>query len=306
MESREYKKTLKHFNGMRIIALLCDIVRGIISGIVKFTTKDESTSKTARIILFVILTVLLFSTCTIFIIVMLIRDYKCEGRKCKLIWYAQVNFSMVMATISYFVGDNLAEIDEKWRIASEILLIVGLTGFRFIPKFKEALCKYYEEKEEEDEEDACKEVETFAIRNLALVPEIDGWYTAITNIVQECKANPILNSMLWMIFGSAVVQIGSIAIAYAAASIKRTDDKVSQCWIRLLAANLIVLTIAFLIGDNVLPLGCIRAVNIIPRFGLSIFSIILYALPALILCYIKGKRCCKKIAKKPEDLRNDE
>ena len=259
---------------MRIAAFICDLLKGIVVEVTllvmgKDATEDsqlliEGITMTIFSVLLVIITIsqLIFESCCV--CEKNNRDCDCktwqtsQGRCLNL-----VSFLMLIATWSYFVGDNLTNFynyesqDENFRRVSQVLLLIGLTGYRFIPKFQKFVYKcngIKKKKEDEDEWLDVKKVKMVALETAILVPEIDAWFTVLTNITVTCSTGG--RALSWIEYGLTMVAL-LVYIVAMAASLKVDTSKRKTVGLMFAAVVLGIGTVAaFILGDNAQPFDC--------------------------------------------------
>ena len=272
-----YKKSLKHFDDMRIAAYALDLIRGFIIEVGKFAIAKEKTEKRQKLEL----GALISTTVVLFIVVMSLLfkqaydDYKkqkeCEGSTC---CYSCANFLMVLAIMSYFIGDNLTDLydtgtDKDFRITSQILLITGLAGFKLLPQFKENMYKCFKEEDENALDDGIKEndkeedkksiketnvVQSYTKRSVALLPEIDAWYTAFLNLFSTCSGAAI--GATWTAYGLALIGVAVFLIVKICGDIRSIKKCCNRAMIITFGVIMLIATGLFLVSDNEMLLDC--------------------------------------------------
>lgn len=269
-----YTKSTPFFNDMRITAFICDLLKGIVVEIILLVMGNDTPGNSQRLIEFIALIVSL--VLLIFItLAQLIYESCCVCKKdncdydCKTWQTSQgccLNLAsslMLIATWSYFVGDNLTNFynyesqNKDFRRASQVLLLIGLTGYRYIPKFQEFVYKCNGIKIKEEDEDEwldVKKVKKLVKETAVLVPEIDAWFTVITNITVTCSTGG--RALSWTVYGLTIVALFVYIVAQAA-SLKADTSKLKMVGLVFSAVVLGVgLVAAFLLGNNAQPFDC--------------------------------------------------
>ena len=100
------------------------------------------------------------------------------------------DFLMLLANYCYFIGDNITNFytiqsknASRYRYVSQYLLVIGLAGFFFVPRLKKTVQKYYTKNDNED----MVKVQNFTSNAIAMILEIDAFYTILTNTELECR-----------------------------------------------------------------------------------------------------------------------
>lgn len=275
-----YTKSTPFFNDMRIAAFICDLLKGIAVEISLLVMgKDATEDSQLRIEgialmicsgLLVIITIsqMIYKSCC----VCKKDNHGCDCKTCQTSQGCCLNLVsslMLFATWSYFVGDNLTNFynydsqNKDFRRASQTLLLVGLTGYRYIPKFQEFVykCNGIKIKEEDEDEDKdkdewldVKKVNKLVKETAVLVPEIDAWFTVLTNITVTCSTGG--RALSWTVYGLTIVALFVYIVAQAA-SLKADTSKLKMVGLVFSAVVLGVgLVAAFLLGNNAQPFDC--------------------------------------------------
>ena len=269
-----YTKSTPFFNDMRIAAFICDLLKGIAVEITLLLMGND-TPEYSQLLIEVIALIICSGVLVIITISQMIYKSCCvceknnHGCDCKTCQTSQgcclnlVSFLMLIATWSYFVGDNLTNFynyesqNKDFRRASQVLLLVGLTGYRFIPKFQEFVYKCNGIKIKEEDEDEwldVKKVKKLVKETAVLVPEIDAWFTVLTNITVTCSTGG--RALSWTVYGLTLVALFVYIIAQAT-SLKVDTSKLKTVGLVFAAVVLGVgLVAAFLLGDNAQPFDC--------------------------------------------------
>lgn len=261
-----YTKSTPFFNDMRIAAFICDLLKGIAVEITLLVMGNDTPENSQLLIevraliafsaLLVIITLaqLIYASCCV---------CKKDNHRCDCKTKFVGSSLMLFATWSYFVGDNLTNFynyesqNKDFRRASQALLLVGLTGYRYIPKFQEFVykCNGIQIKEEdEDEWLDVKKVNKLVKETAVLVPEIDAWFTVLTNISVTCSTGG--RALSWTVYGLTIVALFVYIIAQAA-SLKVDTSKRKTIGLVFSAVVLGVgLVAGFLLGNNAQPFNC--------------------------------------------------
>ena len=285
-----YSKSVNFFDDLKIIAFVVDILKGcVISTIKVFTTSliicinidDEDREIAALTVAGVVLFVIIYGKAA----------DKCfldrkktetptDNKSCELFWYYLSNLLMGSAVICYFIGDNLRnfykfeERPKSFRIASQILLIAGVLGFRYLPIFKGYVYKYYNKevdskttKDPKSIENCIVKMKDFAESNdkitkniirkcIALVPEADAIYTIFENIFTSCSESQLGATL------TATLAIPIILTPYIWIQILAILSNVnSKCrkWSITIIMTLVsfFLVLSFTLSDNQKVLNCL-------------------------------------------------
>ena len=269
-----YTKSTPFFNDMRITAFICDLLKGIVVEITLLVMGNDTPGNSQRLIEFIALIVsfvllifitlaqLIYESCC----VCEKDNHGCDCKTCQTNQGFCLNLAsslMLIATWSYFVGDNLTNFynyesqNKDFRRASQALLLIGLTGYRFIPKFQEFVYKCNGIKIKEEDEDEwldVKKVKKLVKETAVLVPEIDAWFTIITNITVTCSTGG--RALSWTVYGLTIVAL-LVYIVAQAASLKADTSKLKMVGLVFSAVVLGVgLVASFLLGNNAQPFDC--------------------------------------------------
>ena len=216
---------------------------------------------------------------------------------------------MLISTWLYFSGNSLTsfyitheEEADNYREASQVLLLVGLTGFVLIPQIEESLLKL--ETNEETEDDRMRFTK-FVLKSIAMILKIDALYTIFTNLNVECStAQRIVPWVLYVVILIAVVLYLIFQVVKVTGKMRETGN--SRVRVRLMAIVIGFLVATFLLSDNNQPLDCSGAVKctidaysnstVIPgphctsdsslRLVLTMLSIGLYGIPMITALFI--------------------
>ena len=222
---------------------------------------------------------------------------------------------MLISTWFYFSGNSLTsfyitheEEADNYREASQVLLLVGLTGFVLIPQIKESLLEF--ETNEETEEDGMRFTK-FVLKSIAMLLKIDALYTIFTNLNVECSTAQRI--VPWVLYVVILIAVIPYLIFQVQKVTKYMEQTRSRAQVRLMAIVIGFLVASFLLSDNNQPLDCSGAVKCtinsysnstaIPgphctsdsslRLVLTMLSIGLYGIPmitALFIFVMKGRR----------------
>ena len=290
-----YSKSANFFDDLKIIAFIFDLAKGLAVSFIKiFTTsyiKCITISDEAREIVFLVL-----ASFFLWLIIHILACRKCIEDKKKtethndkkgfeIASYGFSNFLMVGAIMCYFVGDNLRnfyKIEERpksFRISSQILLIVGALGFRYVPIFKGYLYKYYNRVEKEKTEDSksnlpsketidktqsivdsdYKITKKIVKKSIAQVPEADAVYTLFENIFTNCSNSQI--AATW----TATLAIPAVLIPYVGIQLFTMASKIkkNRCIPACTTIISVLLIISCLLSDNQKALNCIPGIKCI-------------------------------------------
>ena len=251
---------------MRIAAFICDLLKGIVVEVTLLIMGKDATEDSQLLI--EIITMTIFSVLLVIITISQMiyascRVRKKDNRRCDCKTEFVGSSLMLFATWSYFAGDNLTNFynyesqDENFRRVSQVLLLIGLTGYRFIPKFQKFVYKcngIKKKKEDEDEWLDVKKVKMVALETAILVPEIDAWFTVLTNITVTCSTGG--RALSWIEYGLTIVAL-LVYIVAMAASLKVDTSKLKTVGLKFAAVVLGIGTVAaFILGDNAQPFDC--------------------------------------------------
>ena len=303
MKTKPYKRHFADNDAMRTIAFICDMA-STVSKALLVKLKKPGNDGWITIIFGAILGL---ATITIFV-VMSRQDTKKAKTTPGCCASIYSNFLMMIATWCYYTGDNIAYLydssnpeTEVYRVVSQILLLYGLMGFRFIPLFKinSTKCcsrcgsevkgvncnscnccvdcageitekaKELHKKGKKWCTKSCsvdcikkfKSMRKFATKPLTLAPEIDGWYTILSNITVKCTTSEYVG--LWVAYTLVMIAIA----AYLLASIPYKKGKKCECLCgcgSLYAVIVLVIIGCYLIADNEMPLNCVKSVECLP------------------------------------------
>ena len=225
---------------------------------------------------------------------------------------------MLISTWFYFSGNSLTsfyitheEEADNYREASQVLLLVGLTGFVLIPQIEKSLLQFWcnQTNEETQEEDGMRFTK-FVLKSIAMLLKIDALYTIFTNLNVECStAQRIVPWVLYVVILIAVIPYLIFQVQKVTKYMEQTRSR-AQVWLMAIVIGFLVAT--FLLSDNNQPLDCSGAVKCtidaysnstaIPgphctsdsslRLVLTMLSIGLYGIPmitALFIFVMKGR-----------------
>ena len=194
---------------------------------------------------------------------------------------------MVSAIMCYFIGDNLRnfykikERPKDFRIASQILLIVGVLGFRYVPIFKGYLYKCYNrDVDPETVGQTAKSIEgcikktkdciqsdnkllkKIVRRSIVQVPEADAIYTLFENLFTNCSKGQ-LGATWTAIIGIPIILTPYVGIQLLtiASNMKNKHKKWSSSIIMTFLSVTLVAT--FMLSDNQKALNCIGGIKCI-------------------------------------------
>ena len=318
-----YKQSLKHFNDMRIAAYALDIIRGIL---IEFGKLFSNEIQSIELGAFISTTIALMIVLAVLLFIRSCKDYSREN-ECTLSvnCYLFANFLMLVATMSYFTGDNLTDLydtdtdindAENFRIASQILLITGIAGFRLLPQFKENMYKCLEEDDENALDDSIKEndkkedkesiketnvVQAYFNKNVALLPEIDAWYMAFINIFSTCSGT--VTGAMWTAYGLAIIGTGAFLIAEISGDIQSLM-KCNKAIIIIFGVIMFVATGLFLVSDNEMLLDCTIKCDKVRCYLKIILRIVCTTVSAIpIIFLIAYPVIIKKVIRKREEFK---
>ena len=350
-----YKQSIQHFDDMRIAAYALDIIRGFIVGFGNFFTKRNTKKREDLELATCIVTAFLL---LIVVIVLLVKQ-GCKDRKkqggCKksTCCYSCANLLMGLAVMSYFIGDNLTvfydtdtDINdvENLRIASQILLITGIAGFRLLPQLKDSTYKCFKDEDEnaldecikkddedkdkdkkkddkdkkkddedkkKDDEDKKKDdededkksmretnvVQAYFKKNVALLPEIDAWYTAILNIFSTCSGAAI--GAMWGAFVVALIIITVFLIVKICGDIRSLKKCCNRAMIIIFGIMMFAAAALYLVSDNEMLLDCTlkcasSKVKCNAKKGLRIAFTVVSSIPIIGILYTTQEKIKRK------------
>uniref|UniRef100_A0A1X7TYY0 Uncharacterized protein n=1 Tax=Amphimedon queenslandica TaxID=400682 RepID=A0A1X7TYY0_AMPQE len=291
-----YSKSANFFDTLKIIAYSIDLVKGFAVSFVKiFTTSyikcvtisDEAGEIAALVIAsFILWLIIHILACRKCIEDKEKTETKNDKKGYEISLYGFSNFLMVGAILCYFIGDNLKnfykikEQSKSFKMASQILLIIGALGFRYVPIFKGYLYQYFnrdaEEKTKDSEEktkdsksnlpgkETIDEVQSFVDsdykvtkqivkKSIAQVPEADAIYTLFENIFNNCSNRQIVGT--W----AALLTIPAVLTPYVGLQLFTIASKIkiNRCipaWTTIFSVLLIIL---FMVSDNQKALNCL-------------------------------------------------
>lgn len=329
-----------------MLAFSFDLLNSLILQIVLLSTKDESKQEIYELALFVTLGVLLVIVTIIHCSVLSIQDYRNSEDDCAALLHVGTNVLMLLATWAYFIGDNIVNFleftsDNKkyYTLASEILLAIGLAGFRFLPLFKAEISKRFDEDLTDKEQVTdTKRVNTIIKKITSLLPEIDGWFTLLSNISPDnsefasCYAAEMSNSTLrscrtairstpmncypmyisafWGVYFLILVMILPYLVILANTVTVGADKCLTKRYgvCQQIGAWLIIA--CFLIGDNIQPLDCTGfskcigvddsgcGVNRIIKLATLLIAAVIYILTAGLIGILFNRKLLKKLLNK--------
>ena len=179
---------------------------------------------------------------------------------------AVADFLMLLVNWCYFVGDNITDFyniqsnnASKYRYASQYLLVIGLAGFVFVPRFKKVVQKHFCDTEDDDDIEDLAKAQNFTSNVIAIILEIDAFYTILTNTVLEC--NTAESIMPWCMYTVITIILIIYLILQAKrviAQMKNIDDKIK---VRSITPLIMIVAALFLLMDNNKPLNCSGAIK---------------------------------------------
>ena len=315
-----YKQSIQHFDDMRIAAYALDIIRGVIVGIGNFFTKRNTKKREdLELAAFIVTGLLLLGVVVALLIKQFCKDYdkqnKCKGSTC---CYSCANLLMGLAVMSYFAGDNLTVLydttinTENLRIASQILLITGIAGFRLLPQLKDSTYKCFddedenaldeciEENDEDEDKKSMKEiniVQAYFKKNVALLPEIDAWYTAILNIFSTCSGAVI--GATWTAYVMALIIITVFLIVKICGDIQLLEKCYNIAIIIIFGIMMLAAAGLYLVSDNEMLLDCTlkcasSKVKCNAKKGLRIACTVVSSIPIIGMAYTSQEKIKRK------------
>ena len=283
-----YSKSVNFFDDLKIIVFIVDLLKGLIVSAIKASTtsyikciniNDETRElaalSVAAFILFVIIHIKAYCKCT--------EDKKrapSHTKSNEVYWYYFSNFLMVGAVLCYFLGDNLKnfykieETPKNFRIASQVLLIIGVLGFRYVPIFKGYLYKYYNKDVDPETTDdqtskcaeecikSCIELDDRNIirRSIVLLPEADAIYSLFENIFTSCSEGQKIATLIATL---AIPLVLTPFIGIQTLSI--LSNRKSECkkWLKTIITTIItsLLLLSFMLSDNQMVLNCLGGIK---------------------------------------------
>ena len=316
-----YKQSIQHFNDMRIAAYALDLIRGIIVGIGNFFTKRNTKKREdLELAAFIVTGLLLLIVVIVLLVKQAYKDRKkqneCKGSTC---CYSCANLLMGLAVMSYFIGDNLTNLydtttnTENLRIASQILLITGIAGFRLLPQLKDSTYKCFKDEDEnaldecikendkEDDKKSIQEaniVQAYFKKNVALLPEIDAWYTAILNIFSTCSGAAVIGAM-WGAYVVALIIITVFLIVKICGDIRSIKKSCNRAMIIIFGLIMFVAAGLYLVSDNEMLLDCTlkctsSKVKCNAKKGLHIAFTVVSAFPIIGIVYTTKEKIKRK------------
>ena len=173
---------------------------------------------------------------------------------------------MLISIWLYFSGNSLTSLyitheeeADNYREASQVLLLVGLTGFVLIPQIKESLLEF--ETNEETEEDGMRFTK-FVLKSIAMLLKIDALYTIFTNLNVECStAQRIVPWVLYVVILIAVVLYLIFQVQKVTECMEVMEQIKIRARVRPMAIVIGFLVASFLLSDNNQPLDCSGAVK---------------------------------------------
>ena len=244
------------------------------------------------------------------------HDDDSQKKTFSYIVYMLPDIIMLLSIWFYFVGNNLtsfyttrSEGADDYREASQILLLIGFTGFIVvpriedyaIPKLNESLPEYFSIKR-----NIGTGFKQFVYESIAMLVKIDALYTIFTNLNVECSTAQKV--MPWLLF----VVIVTAVIPYLIFQVINRRDEDNACKVVLTAIVIGFLVASFLLSDNNQPLDCSGAVrctidsysnstatpgphctsNSSLRLVMTGLSTTLYSIPMLVLFYTFIRNTC--------------
>uniref|UniRef100_A0A1X7U014 Uncharacterized protein n=1 Tax=Amphimedon queenslandica TaxID=400682 RepID=A0A1X7U014_AMPQE len=326
-----YTKTMKMYNNMKIAVFTFSLLKIIIVQLsLLFVEEEESIDRwnTIEIVAFAltgsllgIVTIILFLYGTYKQICSMCVEEEEEEEINPLVLIAgtfMADLLMLIANWSYFIGDKItnfyniqSENASKYRYTSQYLLVIGLAGFVFVPRFKKIVQKYYTE--DNGNEDVAK-AQNFISNAIAIILEIDALYTILTNTTLEC--NTTESGFLWCIWATITIMLIIYFIVQVIRVITQMENGKTKINVIAVTASLVIVAAFFLLMDNNKPLNCSGAIkctvsntnsntanipgphcnhNNTTRFIMTIFTTFIYG-PILfqkILLPTIGKKCKK-------------
>ena len=219
------------------------------------------------------------------------------GACCELMLQVLFGSLMILSTTMYFVGDNLISFVTKYKdlkcdpsdsnstevmtcgkhatVSSIYLLIFGIIGFRFIPlveKKTRRILKLYQNNNNNNTDNKQRLFYTTAIESLAIITELDAWYTALTTLTKNSVFKSTCSNYILTGYWLAVFLIMIILGIYFALAIINIDNKkctMKQCCNKKCTAEdhhsyiALMFTIwitsgLYILGDNKEPLDCYK------------------------------------------------
>ena len=324
-----YAKTMKLYNEMKIAVFTLSLLKIIIVQLsLLFVIEEESIDRWNDIeIAAVSVSGSLLGIITIGLFIYGIYKQITRNSRAAMVSNTVVDFLMLLANWCYFVGDSItnfyniqSENASKYRYASQLLLVMGLTGFVFVPRFKKVVQKRFHDNNAEDDETEWRDLaksQNFINNVIGLILETDALYTILTNIVLEC--NTAQNITPWFIYTVILISLTVYLIFQAKRVIvqmKSIDDKIKAGFV---TASVVIVAVLYLLMDNNKPLNCTGAIkctvsnisndlylnttdipgphcnhNNTTRLVMTFFAVLVYMIPFVIKFYLMIKKICKK------------
>uniref|UniRef100_A0A1X7TZ84 Uncharacterized protein n=1 Tax=Amphimedon queenslandica TaxID=400682 RepID=A0A1X7TZ84_AMPQE len=328
-----YAKTMKLYNEMKITVFTFSLLKIIIVQVSLLFVKEEESidcwntieivavSLTGSLLGVVTICLFLYGICK--------QVYRSEISKAAMVSNIVADFMMLLANWCYFAGDSItnfyniqSENASKYRYASQLLLVMGLTGFVFVPRFKKVVQKHFHDDNTKDDEMEWRDLaksQNFINNVIALLLETDALYTILTNIVLEC--NTAQTIMPWFIYTIILISLAIYLILQAKrviAQMTNIDDKIMAGFV---TTSVVIVAALYLLMDNNKPLNCSghikctvsntfisnnlnsNTINIpgpycnhnnTTRLVMTFFAVLIYMIPFAIKFYIIIKKFCRK------------
>ena len=328
-----YAKTMKLYNEMKIAVFTLSLLKIIIVQLsLLFVKEEESIDRWNTIeIVTVSLTGSLLGIVTICLFLYGICKQVCgsEISKAGMVSNTVADFMMLLANWCYFAGDNItnfyniqSENASKYRYASQLFLVMGFTGFVFVPRFKKVVQKHFHDDNTKDDETEWRDLaksQNFINNVIALILETDALYTILTNIVLECNTAQTITP--WFIYTIILISLTIYLIFQAKrviAQMTTIDDKIKAGFV---TASVVIVAALYLLMDNNKPLNCSGAIkctvsntftsnnlnlnttnipgpycnhNNTTRLVMTFFAVLIYMIPFSIKFYLIVKKLCRK------------
>ena len=323
-----YARTMKLYNEMKIAVFTLSLLKIIIVQLsLLFVKEEESIDRWNNIeIVAVSLSGSLLGIVTIGLFLYGIYKQIRENSPAAMVSNTVADFLMLLANWCYFVGDNItnfyniqSENASKYRYASQLLLVMGLTGFVFVPRFKKVVQKHFHDDNAKDDETEWRDLaksQNFINNVIGLILETDALYTILTNIVLEC--NKAQNIMPWFIYTVILISL-TVYLTFQAkrviAQMKSIDDKIKAGFV---TASVVIVAALYLLMDNNKPLNCSGAIkctisntsnipgphcnhNNTTRLVMTFFAVLVYMIPFVIKFYLMIKKISRKYIPVPSE-----
>ena len=306
----------------------CNLLRAIITYVSLLFIKEDTSIEEWNSIKIAAIT-LSSIILTIVSMCILLYDYrqKSLNNECgaKASSYILPDIIMLLSVWFYFVGNNLtsfyttrSEGADDYREASQILLLIGFTGFIVVPRLEDFVIPILQKYNILPEFNSTNEnngtgFQQFVYESIAMLVKIDALYTIFTNLNVECSTAQKV--MPWLLFLVIVIAVIPYLIFQVIHFVEDEDNKKNTenpCKVVLTAIVIGFLVASFLLSDNNQPLDCSGAVKCtidsysnstaIPgphctsnsslRLVMTGLSTTLYSIPMFVLFYTFIRNTC--------------